>query len=102
MSARRRISRRQVLKNLSAAGALAVGARAGAAPREAPARSVGRVPRESELQASLRQRVFATPIIDTHEHLIDPILHGNARRLFALDRREAALRHAEWIRPTPP
>jgi predicted TIM-barrel fold metal-dependent hydrolase len=60
------LSRRSVLKKGSLAGAIGVGAGLGAACASGKNRSAS-----DEVLKTISDRVFETPIVDTHEHLIE-------------------------------
>jgi predicted TIM-barrel fold metal-dependent hydrolase len=66
------ISRRSSLKYMAATGALAaLGQHSNEAAAEKPAAIAAQPLRNDDARKTLFQRVFATPLIDTHEHLIE-------------------------------
>ena len=78
----RELSRRSVLKKGSLAGALGAGAGLGSSCLSGDSR-----PGSSDTLETIRKRVIETPIVDTHEHLIeeDSRLSGEHERIKAND-----------------
>lgn len=109
MKAKESISRRSTLKGIGAIGAAPFLAKpaygrlfAGVSGKE--------LDNQSDIRQTIFTKVFSTPLIDTHEHLIeeswlsldraveltDPIMHGNARTIFNLTEKTKRLKKVSW------
>ncbi len=71
MKPRPRLSRRSALKNLGAAGAAVASLPLAAQTADPPPRPARRPARAGDFRAALQSRIDQTPLIDTHEHLIE-------------------------------
>jgi predicted TIM-barrel fold metal-dependent hydrolase len=72
MKAKRPITRRAALKNLEVVGVAMAGLGAGSAQgADAPAATSGRSSGGPDARRFISERVFATSLVDTHEHLLE-------------------------------